>query len=75
MNYLIAACIGFILGVFIYVILPDKGAVGILRIVTSDSEDDPYLFLEIDNKQIERLTKSEYVTLKVRVTEDYSSHK
>lgn len=68
---------GFILGIIIAIVIfiivgkilllkyYKKNNVGILNVDRSDPYDEPYLFLELD-KEVEYISKHEYVTFRVR---------
>lgn len=64
MELVIAFGFGFMVGFFILYITFCLKSVGSLRIDRSDSEDKPYLFLEL-YKNIECILNKKYVTLKI----------
>ena len=66
MELVIAFGFGFMVGFFILYIIFCLKSVGSLRIDRSDSEDKPYLFLEL-YKNIECLLNEKYVILKINI--------
>ena len=71
---IIALLVGLILGVLIgYWNVLRVLLIGTLRVVKSDEERRPYLFLELD-KSIDTVNSKNYVLMKVR-KEDYISQK
>jgi len=56
--------IGIMVGIVCTTILTHYKSVGSLRIDTSDSDDGPYLFLEL-SKDIGEIYRKKYVTFKV----------
>lgn len=60
--------IGMLIGIFLGLFIFKKRIMGILKINTIDSNSSPYLFLEIDEKKIDQLSKRKYVVFKVNIT-------
>ncbi len=66
MVLLIIFGIGVLIGFVCATIAIRTKSVGSLRVDTSDSDDSPYLFLEL-SKDIEEIYRKKYVTFKVRL--------
>lgn len=73
MELIIAGLIGIVLGFSIFLIISQKNMIGNLRVDSSDLEDDPYLFLELET-DVKSISRKKYVFMKVRV-EDFIPHK
>lgn len=73
MELIIAGLIGIVLGFSIFLIMSQKNMIGNLRVDSSDLEDDPYLFLELET-DVKSISRKKYVLMKVRV-EDFIPHK
>ena len=65
--------VGVAIGILVATIVDHKKAVDELLVDTSDTEDGPYMFLNLKHTPAEMMTKK-YVTLKVTIT-DLLSHK
>ncbi len=65
--------IGALLGFAMSVIISRAKSIGSLRIDRSDSDDNPYLFLEL-SKDIDDFSEKKYITLKVN-KKDFIPHK
>lgn len=59
---------------FVYKFIFGDKPVGTLRIDTSDQEDGPYIFLEIDHGKISEIYKKKHIMLRVNL-KNYISHK
>lgn len=71
----IACIVGFIVGVIITSIIFHRLVIGNFRIDNSDPSEQPYVFLEMSNKNggLQRVMNLKYVVMKV-VVKDYISH-
>lgn len=61
--------LGFLFGVLISAVTVRHFQIGVLRVDNSDPYDVPYLFLELDKKPVNIMSKR-YVLLKVKL-DDY----
>jgi hypothetical protein len=66
MQLIIIFGIGVLIGCILTMIIFRTRSVGSLRVDTSDSDDDPYLFLEL-SKDIRDIYKKKYVTFRVSI--------
>lgn len=64
MSLVIGICVGFVFGILVTLCVLRKGAIGNL-IIIHDSEDGPYIFLEISKTEIETLRVKPTVKLNV----------
>ncbi|MDD2299645.1 MAG: hypothetical protein PHU69_08370 [Fermentimonas sp.] len=64
MELIIIFGIGMLIGCILTRIIFQTRSVGSLRVDTSDSDDSPYLFLEL-SKDIEEIYRKKYVMFKV----------
>lgn len=69
----IALIVGIVIGSIVTNIIYQRAKVGTLRVDSSDLEDGPYMFLEID-KGVGDITSKRQVLLKVNLN-SYLSHK
>ena len=60
MELIIAGLIGIVLGFSIFLIISQKNMIGNLRVDSSDLEDDPYLFLELET-DVKSISRKKYV--------------
>lgn len=73
MFLIIAGLIGMTVGFIIFFIVLKNNIVGNLRVDHSDLEDEPYLFLQLEN-DIKSISKKKYVIMKVQI-KDFIPHK
>lgn len=66
MEILIAALIGILLGFALAVLLLHNNSLGILKVVTSDT-DGPYLFLEL-TRDVNMVMSKKYANFRVKIT-------
>ena len=64
--------IGILVGVVCTIVATRTKSVGSLRVDTSDTDDGPYLFLEL-SKDVDVIYQKKYVTLKVN-TKSFIPH-
>lgn len=72
MALAIGICIGFVLGILSTLFVLKRGAIGNLVII-DDSEDGPYMFLEISKTEIKTLRVQP--TVKLNVVDKGRPHK
>lgn len=73
MELMMVFCIGLLVGCVLMKVIFQTTSVGSLRIDTSDTEDGPYLFLEL-SADIKELCKKNQISLTVN-TEDFITRK
>lgn len=61
----VAIVIGYLIGAFVTMLIFRAFIVGKLRIDTSETADEPYIFLELDKPPTVSLANKQYVILKV----------
>lgn len=66
MNIFVIFGIGVAVGCILTTVILRKKAVGMLRVDTSDPDDNPYLFLEL-SKGLDDIYRRKYVVLKVYI--------
>ena len=71
-KMIIAFLVGVLIGTILYAISIKTASVGTLRIDQSDTEDSPYLFLEL-KKNVNNIASNKYVIMEVK-RENYISH-
>lgn len=72
MDLFVIFGIGILVGIVCTTVATRTKSVGFLRVDTSDSDDGPYLFLEL-SKDIEEIYRKKYVTFKVSL-KNFISH-
>ena len=68
MPIIIALIIGIVIGVVLTVIISQVRSVGLLQIDSSNTDDSPYLFLEL-SKDLDVVYRKKYAMLKVNIKE------
>lgn len=66
MDLFVIFGIGILVGIICTTVATRTKSVGFLRVDTSDSDDGPYLFLEL-SKDIEDIYRQKYVILRVNI--------
>lgn len=71
--FMIGMLTGMLVGCVLWTLILRHRSIGSLRVDTSDSDNGPYLFLEL-SKNIGDVYRKKYITLKVN-TQSYLPHK
>lgn len=66
MNVFVIFVIGVVVGCILTTVISRIKSVGVLRVDTSDPDDNPYLFLEL-SKGLDEIYRRKYVVLKVYI--------
>ena len=70
----ICLIVGILIGLSLSRFIFKDKPIGTLRVDSSDPDNGPYLFLEVDPGRMDNIYKKQYVRLRVKI-KNYISHK